>query len=65
MKNSIHIAPHYSGGWEVKKANSKIEAVITPTKKIAVSFGKCIAKDEKSNLFIHGRDGKIQKGISY
>ncbi|WP_419881550.1 DUF2188 domain-containing protein [Peribacillus sp. B-H-3] len=65
MGKNQHAAPHHGGGWQVKAEGDKRPSEITDTKKEAVDIAREISKDEKSELFIHGKDGKIQSRDSH
>ncbi len=63
-KRNQHVVP-LGNGWAVKgEGNSKFTA-ITETKKDATTIARDIAKNNKSELIIHGKDGKIQAKDSY
>ena len=52
-------------GWVVKNLYSSNATRIFSTKAEAVQNARKMAKKQKTNLFIHGRDGSIQERISY
>ena len=60
---SYHVVPH-SGGWAVKKMGS-LKGHVFETQDRAVSNAKSRAKRDKTELFIHGRDGRIRERNSY
>ncbi len=63
-KKNQHVVP-IGNGWAVKgEGNSKF-TVITDTKSKALYIAKSIAKVNKSELIIHGKDGKITEKNSY
>jgi hypothetical protein len=64
-KVSQHIVKNPSGGWAVKKGGSSKATKIYGTKEEAVMQGTKIAKNQKVELYIHGKDGKIQNKNSY
>lgn len=64
MSKKVHVVPHEKG-WAVKKEGNNRSSVVTETKKEAEKAGREIAKEEKSDLIIHGKDGKIQDSDSY
>jgi len=64
-KENIHVTPHKEGGWQVIKGGSKRATKITNTQKEAIKIATQIAKNEKTDTKIHGRDGKIRAGNSY
>jgi hypothetical protein len=59
-----HVVKHDSG-WAVKGAGNEKPTKVTQTKKEAIAIGKDIAKNQKSELIIHGQDGKIQEKNTY
>lgn len=63
-KKKQHIVPTASG-WGVMKEGSTRKTVITDTKKEAEEIGREIARNQKTELVIHGKDGKIQDSDSY
>ena len=63
-KRNQHVLP-LGNGWAVKKEGSNKFTVITETKKDAVNVAREIARNNQSELVIHGKDGKIQDKDSY
>ncbi len=63
-KRNQHVVP-LGNGWAVKKEGSNRFTVITETKRDAVTVARQIAKNNKSELVVHGKDGKIQDKDSY
>lgn len=64
MAKQVHITKK-ENGWSVKTAGSEKAVKITPTQKEAIAVGKTIAQNQKSELIIHGTDGKIREKNSY
>ncbi|HHJ0461610.1 DUF2188 domain-containing protein [Legionella pneumophila serogroup 1] len=64
-KTGQHIVKNPSGGWAIKKSGSSKATKIYSTKDEAVEHGITIAKNQKTELYIHGKDGKIQNKNSY
>lgn len=59
-----HVTKH-EDGWQVKGAgNSKATAVVD-TQAEAIKIAKEIAKNQESEVVIHGTDGKIRDKDSY
>lgn len=59
-----YVSPHKKG-WAVKGAgNSKATRVVS-TQKEAIQIGRDIAINQKSELSIQGRNGKIREKNSY
>lgn len=58
-KKNQHVVP-LGNGWAVKGEGSKKFTVITESQKDAITVAREIAKNNKSELVIHGKDGKIR-----
>lgn len=65
MGKNQHVVPNKDGGWSVKGEGNSKNTANTNTKKEAIEKGKEIAKNQQSELVIHGKDGKIQDKDSY
>lgn len=63
-KKSNHVVPSNSG-WSVKKSGSDRASKTFDTKGKAVSYGRQISKSEKTELYIHKKNGMIQERNSY
>lgn len=63
-KKNQHVIP-LGNGWAVKRAGSNRFTVITETKKEAVEVAREIARNNHSELVIHGKDGRIQDKDNY
>lgn len=59
-----HVVP-VSGNWGIRGEDNDRLTKVTQTKAQAVDIARDIAKNQKSELIIHGRDGKIQDKDSY
>ncbi|MCJ7612469.1 MAG: DUF2188 domain-containing protein [Candidatus Aminicenantes bacterium] len=64
-KKNIHVTPHKEGGWQVIKDGAGKAIKRTDTQKEAIDIATQIAKNQKTDTKIHGRDGKIIGGNSY
>ena len=63
-KKGVHVVP--SGGkWLVKKEGSAGAASTHRTQAAAWKKGRSLAKQDKTELFVHGRDGRIRERNSY
>mgnify|MGYP000848132955 FL=1 len=51
--------------WAVKGKGNKRATKVTDTQKQAINVAKEIAQNQKSELIIQGRDGKIRSKDSY
>lgn len=59
-----HVVP--SGeGWAVKRAGSKKATATFATQREAIERAREIARNKRSELLIHGRDGKIREKNTY
>lgn len=63
-KKNQHVIPSDSG-WKVKTAGSSRATKTCKTQKEAILVATQIAKNQKTELFIHGRDGRIREKNSY
>ena len=63
-KANIHVVPH-EGKWAIKREGEKTPLEIHDTQKKAAKRGREIAKADKVELLIHGRDGRIRERSSF
>ncbi|HEY9695619.1 MAG TPA: DUF2188 domain-containing protein [Oculatellaceae cyanobacterium] len=59
-----HIVPH-SDGWAVKGEGANKPTQVFSTQQEAIERGRDIAINQKSELFIHNREGQIRERNSY
>jgi len=64
-KKSRHVVPNKSDGWSVRKSGASRASKIFDTQKEAVDYARDQAKREKSELYIHKKDGTIRQKNSY
>ena len=65
MGKNQHITPHPDGGWQVKGAGNSRATVRTDTQIEAINIGRGIARNQGSELVIHGTNGQIRAKDSY
>lgn len=65
MGKNQHITPHPDGGWQVKGEGNSRATIRTNTQKDAIDVGRQISRNQKSELLIHGTDGRIRARDSY
>ncbi|MCF0052065.1 DUF2188 domain-containing protein [Dyadobacter sp. LJ53] len=65
MGKNQHVTKHTSGGWQVKGAGNEKATKVVDTQKQAISAATQIARNQKSEVVIHGRDGQIRDKDSY
>lgn len=59
-----HVVKHQDG-WAVKGAGNSKATKVTTTQQEAINIAQDIARNQKSDTKIHGRDGRIRAGNSY
>lgn len=59
-----HVVKH-PDGWAIKGSGNSKATKVTKTQREAIQVAQNIAKNQKSDTKIHGRDGKIRAGNSY
>lgn len=64
MGKNQHVTPK-DGKWQVKGAGNKRATKIFKTQKEAEDFGREIAKNQKSELITHNRQGRIRSKDSF
>lgn len=65
MGKNQHVTPHSDGGWQVIGAGNTKATVRTDTQKDAINIAREIARNQGSELIIHGKDGRIREKDSY
>lgn len=63
-KKNQHVVP-FGGGWAVKAEGAKKVTIITTKQSDAITVAKDLAKNNESELIVHGRDGRIREKNSY
>lgn len=63
-RKNQHVVP-LGSGWAVKGEGNERFTIITETKQEALEVAREIARNNHSELIIHGRDGRIQDKDSY
>lgn len=63
-KSTNHVVPS-SSGWSVKKSGAAKASKTFDTKEKAVQYGRVLSKSEKTELYIHKKNGMIQEKNSY
>lgn len=60
-----HVTPKGNSGWQVKRGSSMRASKIFSTQQEAVIFARNIAINQQSELFIHGKNGRIRDRNTY
>jgi len=63
-KKDVHVVPH-DDGWAVRREGAERASSVHRTQEQAADAGRRIAREERSELRIHGRDGRIRDSDSY
>jgi len=63
-KRGVHVVPS-QGKWAVKKEGAAKAASVHRTQGAAVKSAQKAAKQGKTELYVHGRDGRIRERNSY
>lgn len=65
MGKAQHVTKHPSGGWQVKGAGNSRATKRTSTQAEARSVARSIAINQKSEVVLHGHNGRIRAKDSY
>ena len=63
-RRNQHVVPHQDG-WAVKSAGAGRAGSVHETQADAISTARHAAQEQKSEMFIHGRDGRIRERNTY
>ena len=63
-KRDQHVVPH-KDGWAVRGAGSRRASSVHDTQQQAIDAGRQAARNQRSELYIHGRDGRIRERDSH
>lgn len=65
MGKNQHVTHRKDGHWQVKGAGNSKATRVTKTQKEAINIARNIALNQKSELIIHGRNGRIRAKDSH
>lgn len=65
MVKNQHVVPCKTGGWNVKGAGNSKATKHTNTQAEAYTYARTISINQKSELFVHGKNGQIRERNSY
>lgn len=63
-KKNQHVVP-FGNGWAVLAEGRKTASVLATRQSDAISYAKEVAKKQRAEVIIHGRNGKIRERNSY
>ena len=64
-KGSHHVVHNPDGGWDVKRGGSERSSGHFDRKQDAIGSGREISRNQGTEFYIHGQDGKIQSKDSH
>lgn len=64
MAKPVHVVPH-KDGWAVRREDAERVSSVHSTKDKAVDQGRDTARQDRTELVIHGKDGRIQDKDSF
>ncbi len=62
---SHHVVPDANGGWNIRKGGSERISGHSDTQQGAIEKGREISRNQNTELFIHGRDGRFRERDSH
>ena len=63
-KRNQHVVPH-EHGWAVRGAGSQRPTSVHQTQREAIDAARQIARNQGTELLVHGRDGRIRERDSH
>lgn len=63
-KKNQHVVPH-SDGWAVKGAGNTRATSVHGTQRDAIEAARDIARNQRSEMLIHGENGRIRERNTY
>ena len=63
--SSHHVVPSPDGGWDVKKGGAERSSGHFDGKQDAVDAAREISRNQHTELYIHGENGRIQRKDSH
>ena len=65
MGKNQHVVPSKNGGWDVKGEGNSRASKNFDQKKPAIDYGRQASLNQKSELVIHNKDGRIAQKDSH
>ena len=62
---SHHVVPNSGGGWDVERGGASRASSHHGTKQEAVDAGRNVSRNQKTELRIHNKDGRIARSDSH
>ena len=64
-RSSHHVVHNPNGGWDVKRNGAQRSSGHFATKAQAIDAGRQISQNQRTELVIHGMNGRIQSADSH
>ena len=64
-KQPVHTAPDPKGGWKVQREGAQRASSTHDTQAQAEKAGRELARKDKAEFLLHGKDGQIRERDSY
>ena len=61
---AIHVTPHKEG-WQVKTGGASKAYRVKDTQAEAIVIAKGVARNKKTDVKIHRKNGQVREGINY
>ena len=65
MGKNQHVVPSRNGGWDVKGEGNSRASKHFDKKQAAIDYGRETSRNQKSELVIHNKDGRIAQKDSH
>ena len=63
-RRPVHVVPR-RGKWAIRRANANRVTRIFETESEAIESARSLARAQKTEMYIHGQDGRIRERNSY
>lgn len=60
LRKSHHVVPAPNGGWKVQRGGARKASKQFDTQRQAIDAGRLISQNQKTELFVHGKNGRIR-----
>ena len=64
-KRNYHVVSGVNGGWAVRSEGQNRGCSLHPNQREAIAQARKVAKAQRGELYIHGRNGQIRERDSY
>ena len=65
MAKSHHVVPAVKGGWNVRRSGAERASRHFDDKETAIKYARLVCKNQKTELYIHRKDGSIAHKDNY